>query len=229
MSERQPLRAVLFDLDGTLLDTAPDLAGALNRLRLREGLAPLPYARIRPHVSHGSVALTRLGFALAEDDPRFETLRLQLLEEYHACLAERTVLFDGMEGVLAHLVSAGLKWGIVTNKPGWLTLPLMTQIALAHPPGCILSGDSLPVRKPDPAPLLHAASLLGEAPGHCLYIGDAERDVEAGRRAGMRTLVAGYGYLRAEDDPRLWGADGLIETPAELLDWLRAESPLPLA
>lgn len=217
---------MLFDLDGTLLDTAPDLAGALNRLREQEGLPHLPFAEIRPHVSHGSVALTRLGFSLTEADPAFEALRLRLLDEYHAHVADQTRYFPGMEEVIANLVAQGLKWGIVTNKPGWLTLPLMACMTLPHPPGCIVSGDTLPVRKPDPAPLLLAAEQLGVAPQTCIYIGDAERDVEAGRRAGMRTLIARYGYLGLQDAPETWGADDFLDAPADLPDWLRLRGGL---
>jgi phosphoglycolate phosphatase len=215
-------RAVLFDLDGTLLDTAPDLAGALNRLRKQEGLPALPYETIRPHVSHGAAALTRLGFALSADDPAFEPLRLRLLDEYHAHVADETRYFSGMESTLETLVRHGLKWGIVTNKPGWLTTPLMARMAPVHPPLSVVSGDTLPVRKPDPAPLLLAAEQLGEIPQACVYIGDAERDVEAGRRAGMRTLIARYGYLGTLDTPDAWGADGFIETPLALCDWLQS-------
>ena len=218
MTCREAARAaVLFDLDGTLLDTAPDLAAALNRLRALEGLTALPYEAIRPHVSHGSKALTRLGFALAPDTAEFETLRLRLLDLYHEDVASRTRLFDGMGDVLLSLAAAGLCWGIVTNKPGWLTTPLLAQIALPVLPGCVISGDTLPVSKPDPAPLLLAAEQLGICPQDCLYIGDAARDVEAGQRAGMATLVATYGYLTEDDRPTAWGAGGLVESPREIL------------
>lgn len=219
--------AVLFDLDGTLLDTAPDLAAALNRLRELEGLAPLPYADIRPHVSHGSKALTRLGFELSPDSAEFETLRLRLLDLYHEDVASRSRLFDGMAHVLLGLQAASLAWGIVTNKPGWLTTPLLAQISLPVPPGCVISGDTLPVSKPDPAPLLLAAAQLGVSPQNCLYIGDAARDVEAGKRAGMATLVAAYGYLTQDDIPSAWGAGGLIASPPEILPhvmrWLESQ------
>jgi phosphoglycolate phosphatase len=209
--------AVLFDLDGTLLDTAPDLAAALNRLRQLEGLAPLPYADIRPHVSHGSKALTRLGFELPPESAEFEALRLRLLDLYREDVASRSRLFDGMATVLLGLQSTGLSWGIVTNKPGWLTTPLLAQIALPVHPGCVISGDTLSVSKPDPAPLLLAAAQLGIPPQNCLYIGDAARDVEAGQRAGMATLVAAYGYLTQDDIPTDWGAGGMVDSPLEIL------------
>lgn len=213
--------AVLFDLDGTLLDTAPDLGGALNRLRASEGLSPLPPAVIRPHVSHGSFALTRLGFGLSETDPAFEPLRLRLLDFYHADVAGATTPFPGVPELLEWLVAEGFHWGIVTNKPGWLTTPLLARVPFRQPAGCVISGDTLPTRKPDPAPLLHAAAQLAVAPAACVYVGDAARDVEAGRRAGMRTLIASYGYIGDEDRPDTWGADACLAAPLALRDWLR--------
>lgn len=214
-----PPRAILFDLDGTLLDTAPDLAGALNRLRLTRGLAPLPFSAIRPFVSHGSFALTRLGFDLVETDPQFEPLRLRLLDEYHAQIADHTLPFDGIPETLAWLQARDLRWGIVTNKPGWLTIPLLKKVGL-EPPGCVVSGDTLAICKPHPAPLLHASGCLGVTPSACYYVGDAERDVEAGRRAGMQTLIALYGYLGTADRPETWGADGMLASPQALRPWL---------
>lgn len=224
-SDRAPPRAILFDLDGTLLDTARDLAGALNRVRAAHGRAALPFAAIRPFVSHGSFALIRTGFELADTDPAFEPLRQALLTEYHAQIATHTCPFDGIERVLDWLVARGLRWGIVTNKPGWLTTPLLARIPLRHPPGCVVSGDTLATRKPDPAPLLHAAAQLDVAAEDCLYVGDAERDVEAGRRARMATLVALYGYLGPTDRPGDWGADGALAAPHELCDWLVTRWP----
>jgi phosphoglycolate phosphatase len=213
------VRGVLFDLDGTLLDTAPDMADALNRLRADEGLTQLPFERIRPHVSHGALRLIRVGF----DDPepgRFENLRGRYLDIYRQGLANRTRLFDGFDGVLAALEQAGLRWGVVTNKPGWLTLPLLEQLGLATRSACIVAGDTLPERKPHPMPLLHAAALLELEPRECLYLGDAERDVQAARNAGMIPLVAGFGYLDQGEDPAAWRPDGILSRPGELLDWL---------
>lgn len=221
----QTIAAVLFNLDGTLLDTAPDLAAALNRLRARHGQPPLPYEIIRPLASHGSYALTRLGFDHAEDSPEFEATRLALLDVYHAHVAEETTLFPGMETLLRAIEAAGLRWGIVTNKPGWLTEPLLATLNLALVPGCVVSGDTLPERKPHPAPLLYAAACIDCPPAACLYVGDAARDIEAGKRAGMQTLVAAYGYLGAEDDPAAWEADGIVGSPAEIAHWLALGSP----
>ncbi len=211
-------RALLLDLDGTLADTAPDLAAALNRLRAEEGLPPLPLERVRPAVSHGTGALLRLGFgAPGESDPG---LRRRLLAHYRAGIARATRLFAGMEGLLAGLEARGRPWGIVTNKPEALARPLVAALGLAGRAGCLLGGDSLPVRKPHPGPLLEAARRLGVPPAACLYLGDARRDVEAARAAGMGALVALYGYLAPGEDPAAWGAAGLVRHPAEVLDWM---------
>ena len=215
-------RAVLFDLDGTLIDTAPDLARALNRLLVEDGHAALSFATIRPYVSHGSAALIRLGYSLAVGSPAFETCRLRLLELYHADVAVESRLFDGMDAILQRCEDLGLPWGIVTNKPGWLTQPLLRALALDGRAACVIAGDSTSRNKPHPDPLLAAAAALGLASATCLYVGDAERDVSAAHAAGMAAVVALYGYLGPDDDPRAWGADGYIETPAELLAWLPA-------
>lgn len=214
------ITTVLFDLDGTLLDTAPDLAYALNEVRREQQLPPLPFAQIRPVVSHGSAGLLAAGFELAPGDDRFEPLRQRLLAIYQEHLAVQTRLFPGMESVLDALEDRGLAWGVVTNKPGWLTEPLLQRLDLARRSACIVSGDSTAQRKPDPAPLLHACGLAHCPPGQCVYVGDAERDIAAGRNAGMATLVALFGYLGDDDDPAQWGADGALEQPADLLRWL---------
>jgi phosphoglycolate phosphatase len=219
MSPRKGLRGVLLDLDGTLLDTAPDMAGALNQLLVDEGMEVLPYERIRPHVSHGALRLVRLAFG-EPDAPRFEDLRRRFLDFYRAGIAKHTRMFDGFEVVLDTLEAAGLRWGIVTNKPGWLTVPLLEELGLAARSGCIVSGDTLAERKPHPMPLLHAATLLGLAPRECVYMGDAERDVQAARNAGMIPLVAGFGYLGAGEDPNAWRPDAVFGQPTDLLEWL---------
>lgn len=221
------LHTVLFDLDGTLLDTAPDLAHALNRVREEEGEPPLPFARIRPVVSHGSTGLLRLGFGLAPGGARFERLRRRLLEIYQGHLAVDTRLFPGMEEVLGGIEALGLRWGVVTNKPGWLTEPLLAHLDLLPRMACVVSGDSIAQRKPDPAPMLHACTLAGCDAGGCVYVGDAERDIQAGRSAGMRTVVAAFGYIEPGHDPRTWGADAIVDTPAELLGWIRTAASGP--
>jgi N-acetyl-D-muramate 6-phosphate phosphatase len=217
------LLAVIFDLDGTLLDTAPDMVGALDALRLENGLAPLPFDAVRASVSHGSGRLVRLGFPDA-DLERLAALQRRYLEIYGAELSRKTRLFPGMDAVLAELALRRLALGIVTNKPAWLTEPLLKQLGLREQFVCVISGDSLSERKPHPMPLLHAARLAGAAPEYCLYVGDAERDVQAARAAGMRSLVATYGYLAEGENWRAWGGDGAIAAPGELLGWLEPGS-----
>lgn len=215
--------AVLFDLDGTLLDTAPDMIAALNALRRAEGLTELPYEQLRCHVSHGAIRLVERGFQL-QPGPRFEELRLRFLDLYRQDLAVGTRLFDGLEEVLDALEALRVPWGVVTNKPGWLTEPLMAAVGLASRAGCVVCGDTLPERKPSPAPLLHAAAQLRTAAASCVYVGDAERDVQAGRAAGMRTLVAGFGYIAPDEDPGTWQADGIVGRPDDLLAALNLRS-----
>ena len=211
---------MLFDLDGTLLDTAPDFVLALNALRAEEKLPHLAPAAIRPHVSHGSAALIRAGFEVASDDRDFERRRLRLLELYAQVLAQATVPFTGIEEVLTALERRGLPWGIVTNKPGWLTTPLLAALGLDQRAACIISGDSTPRAKPYPDPLLAAARVLDICPADCLYVGDAERDIEAARAAGMAVLVALYGYIGVDDHPEQWGGDGSITCARVLLAWI---------
>jgi phosphoglycolate phosphatase len=214
------IRTVLFDLDGTLLDTAPDLADALNAVLTEQGRTPLPFEQIRPVVSHGGIALIQLGFGLDRSDPGFEPLRQRLLAIYRDNLAVKTRLFAGMEKLLDEIEQRGLNWGIVTNKPGWLTEPLLQTLGLRERASCVVSGDTLEQRKPHPAPMLHACELAGSHPQQCVYVGDAERDIEAGRNAGMYTLVALFGYIQPQDTPESWQASALIDQPAEILDWL---------
>jgi N-acetyl-D-muramate 6-phosphate phosphatase len=208
--------ALLLDLDGTLLDTAPDMALALNRLRLEEGRAALPFGSIRPHVSHGAAALVRLGFGTPLG-AEFERLRLRFLALYAERLAGGTRLFPGCEQLLAAVEARGLPWGIVTNKPGYLTTPLLATLGLLTRAACVVAGDTVAERKPHPLPLLHAAGLIGRAPGACVYAGDHERDIIAGRDAGMHTVAVRYGYLAADEDPADWRPDAIVAAPDELL------------
>lgn len=213
------IRTILFDLDGTLADTAPDLAAALNVVRVKHGLAPLPFETIRPHVSHGSIALVRIGFGEPEQVPDFDIYRQELLDAYQANIANETCLFDGMLDVLAHIEAQNMNWGVVTNKPAYLTLPLMEALGLHKRAACIVSGDTIAERKPHPAPMLHACHLAGSEAEECVYIGDAERDIEAGRRAGMQTLVALFGYIGEDEQPEHWGASGMIHKPVDIIEW----------
>lgn len=216
------IQTVLFDLDGTLADTAPDLACALNTLLKEEGRAPLPFEHIRPVVSHGSPALLRVGFGLIPTDPNYAALRQRLLDHYARDLCRETRLFPGVEELLAELSRRGIAWGVVTNKPAFLTDPLMQLLAPNHPPVCIVSGDTTANKKPHPEPLLHACRLATAQPGACVYVGDAKRDVEAGKQAGMRALVALYGYIDENEAPHTWGADAMIDKPLDILTWLDA-------
>jgi phosphoglycolate phosphatase len=213
-------RTILFDLDGTLLDTAPDLADALNTVLRENQRSPLPLEDIRPVVSHGGMALIKLGFNLDNSDPAFEPLRQRLLEVYRKNISRHTRPFPGITELLDSIEQRGLNWGIVTNKPGWLTEPLLKDLGLFDRAACVVSGDTLDERKPHPAPMLHASELANSRPEHCVYIGDAQRDIEAGNNAGMQTLVALFGYLRKEDDPHSWNASSLIAHPQDLLAWL---------
>jgi phosphoglycolate phosphatase len=209
--------AVLFDLDGTLIDTAPDMGAALNNLLIEENRAPLPLAAIRPYVSQGGLVLTRLGFAgqVAEDE--IEPLRLRFLQHYRAIVAENSRLFDGLEDVLQELERRAISWGVVTNKPEWLTHPLLEQLGLASRSAVVIGGDTLPNRKPHPQPLQVAAERIGVDCHRCIYVGDDERDIVAGRAAQMKTLVAAYGYIEDADAIPGWQADGVIAAPRDLL------------
>ena len=219
------LRAVLFDLDGTVLDTAPDMHGALNVLLAERGRAPLPYAVVRPCVSHGAARVVRAGFPEAVE-PEFAALQRRFLEIYSGALAVETRLFDGMASVLDELAARGLLSGIVTNKSAWLTDPLLAQLGLTPRFACVVSGDTVAERKPHPLPMLHAARLAGVATAECIYVGDAERDVQAAHRAGMPALIAAYGYIPEDDDTAAWRGDGLLAAPLDLLDWLDASGRL---
>jgi 2-phosphoglycolate phosphatase len=216
---------VLFDLDGTLLDTAPDMWSAMNVLLGEQRRAPLPYSAVRPWVSHGAAGVLRQGFADVEPAV-FAELQRRFLEIYRTDLSRGTRLFPGMERVLDALSERGLHTGIVTNKAAWLTEPLLEQMAIRARFACVVSGDTLAERKPHPAPLLHAASLAGVSAAECIYVGDAERDVRAAHAAGMSALVALYGYLGADEEPRAWGGEGHLAEPLELLAWLDASGRL---
>ena len=211
---------MLFDLDGTLADTAPDMAGALAALCEERQLEPLPYARVRPVVSHGSRGLVRLSFGDSLTDDEMTVLCERFLVHYQHRLAEQTSLFEGIHTVLEALEIRSMPWGIVTNKPGWLTEPLIRTLGLESRAGCLISGDTVSKRKPDPLPLTRAAEALRIESKDCLYVGDAERDIVAGNAAGMKTLVALYGYIDGHEQPEHWGADGAVKTPEEILEWL---------
>jgi N-acetyl-D-muramate 6-phosphate phosphatase len=214
-------KIVLFDLDGTFADTAADLAHALNQTLQLHGEPTLSLEQIRPAVSHGGIALIRLGFNIELKDPRFESLRHDLLRFYIQDICLHTTLFPGMEPLLQRLEENNIPWGIVTNKPEWLTNPLMQQLQMTERAACIVCGDTTPNPKPHPEPILLACKLAGgHNPSECIYIGDAKRDIEAGNSAGTATLTALFGYIDENDNPDEWGADGTIEHPSQILDWL---------
>lgn len=214
------IRTVLFDLDGTLADTAPDLGFALNALLREHGRAPLADAHIRAAASHGARALLKLGFGLDPHEAGYDGLRHRFLQLYRQYICTHTTLFPGMATLIGTLVARGMRWGVVTNKPAALTEALIARLPECGTATCIVSGDTTANSKPHPEPVLHACARTGSRPEECVLVGDAQRDIEAGRRAGTRTLIALFGYLGPHDEPRAWGADGLISSAAEILNWL---------
>ncbi len=219
-NQQPAIHGVLFDLDGTLLDTAPDMTHALNLLLEEEGKQPLSFEVCRDHVSHGSIAMITLGFGTRQSASDLERRRQRFLHIYEKNLCVDTKLFDGMDETLDFLEEYKIKWGVVTNKPEFLTLPLMDQLDLTGRACSIISGDTLKQRKPHPQPLYRAASQCGCLATECIYVGDAERDILAGNRANMRTLLASYGYIDESQNPVEWGANGIVEYPGEILDWI---------
>jgi phosphoglycolate phosphatase len=215
-------RAILFDLDGTLADTAPDLAAAVNRLREERGLEPTPYELLRPVASAGARGLVGAAFGLKPGDEGYETLRIAFLENYEANIAVQSCLFNGVQAMLEHLQGQGIHWGIVTNKAARYTDKLVPLIGLQQA-GCVVSGDTTPHSKPHPAPLLEAARRLGIEPARCWYIGDDLRDIQAGQAAGMATVAAGWGYC-GHSEPLSWGAEALADSPMHLINFLRSNA-----
>ncbi|HLD16918.1 MAG TPA: phosphoglycolate phosphatase [Coxiellaceae bacterium] len=216
-----PLDIVLFDLDGTLLDTAADISMALNRVLVNRGLEPLPYEMLRSRVYGGSRTLLKDALQLEEGQPEFEQMKKEFHQHYRNNLVEKTVLFEGMEEVLRHLESHTIPWGIVTNKPVWLAEPLLKAFALHQRMACLIGGDTLSVTKPHPEPLLHACKLTRTLPEHSWYIGDSEVDMQAAKAARMRSFVAAYGYIPEDTDPKAWGADEILYSPRDLLHYLK--------
>jgi phosphoglycolate phosphatase len=220
MAANPTVSAVLFDLDGTLLDTAPDLVFAANAALAEADIPPRSVDELKPCISGGAAVMLRCAFNGDYEPALFGRVLQRMLELYHAHVADRTRFFDGTESVLGELERRGIPWGIVTNKMSRFTDPLLKKLNLADRAGCVISGDTTAEKKPHPLPLLEASRRLNHPPEECVYIGDAPGDVEAGRRAGMTTLTALYGYIAAEHAPHDWGADGLLATPRDLLPWL---------
>ena len=215
-----PVDAVLFDLDGTLVDSAPDLAGAANELRLAHGLPAMAFDALRPMVGTGARGMLDAAFGIGPDDARFEALREDFLQRYEARILRETRVFARMEPVLLALERHALPWGIVTNKVSRFAAPLVEGLGLMQRCAVLISGDSTPHTKPHPQPLLEAALRLGVAPQRCLYVGDDRRDVVAGRGARMTTLAAAWGYLGRDESADQWNADVVLAHPEELLIWL---------
>jgi 2-phosphoglycolate phosphatase len=214
------IEAVLFDLDGTFADTAPDLAAALNHVRGLHKLLPIPLELSRLQASHGSAGLIKLGFSIEPTSADFPAIRDELLAHYTAHICELTTLFAGMPELINTLEKRGLSWGIVTNKPQRFTLPLMQALGYAERAACLVSGDTCAHAKPHPEPLLHAATSMNISPQNCLYIGDDKRDITAGNAAGMKTLIALFGYIDPTADLKTWDAYAVINTPMDLLTYL---------
>ena len=217
-AESVRVKAVLFDLDGTFADTAPDLAAALNHVRASRNLPPLPLEVLRPQASHGSPGLLKTGMNVTPDMPEFSALRDIFLDYYTQHICQRTKLFDGMDALIEGLEQRGLPWGIVTNKPHRFTQPLMQALGMASRAACLISGDSCANAKPHPEPMLKACVIIGIAPEHCLYLGDDLRDMQAANAAAMRGVIAAYGYISADAQLENWGAQAKITHPIELLD-----------
>jgi N-acetyl-D-muramate 6-phosphate phosphatase len=214
------MRAVLFDLDGTLIDSAPDLAGAANDMRVERGLPALPYAQLRPMVGSGARGMVGRAFGAVPGDAEFDVLRDEFLSRYELRMARETRVFEAMAPVLEHLRAHGMPWGIVTNKATRFSEPLVAAMALHTHAATLVCGDTTPHAKPHPAPLFEAARRMGLAAADCCYVGDDLRDVQAGRAAGMTTVAAAWGYLGEGESIEAWGADHIIERPDQLLTLL---------
>jgi N-acetyl-D-muramate 6-phosphate phosphatase len=217
--------AVLFDLDGTLADTAPDMARTVNAMRTKRGLPPVATDLVRPHVSKGARGMICSAFGMTTEHPDFLAMREEFLDIYGRELCVDTVLFPGMEELLATLEADGIAWGVVTNKFERFARPILEQLGVAQRAAAIVGGDTCPRPKPFPDPLLFAAAQMRVAPASTLYVGDDERDVQAARAAGMPVIVAGYGYLGDGTPPTAWEADGVVGSAAEIGAWIRAQSP----
>ena len=217
------IRAVLFDLDGTLIDSAPDLGAAADKMRTDRGLPSLPLDRYRPMAGAGARGMLGEAFGMAPDHPEFPTLREEFFVNYESRMTELTSIFDGVPELVEQILQRKLAWGVVTNKAARFTEPLTRAMPLFATAGAVVSGDTTPHAKPHPAPLLEAATRLGLQPGQCIYVGDDERDIAAGLAAGMGTVAATYGSLGAKANPMEWGAHAAIKTPSELLQLLKQD------
>lgn len=219
MIQPAQIRTVLFDLDGTLVNTAPDLVNALNAVLERHNHPAVPIADVSPLISTGAAGM--LGFALGNiPEQRKQVLVNELVDHYHAHIADNSHLYPDMEKVLQQFEQRGVKWGVVTNKVTKLTESLLERLDLTNRAACIISGDTTPHSKPHPAPLLEACRITDTAPNNCVYIGDAKSDIEAAQRAIMPSLAAAYGFVSTDDDPENWGANTVVDNANQILDWV---------
>ncbi len=216
--------AVLFDLDGTLIDSAPDLAGACNDMRVERGRAALPYEQLRAMVGSGARGMVGTGFGIGPDDDSYAALRDEFLTRYESRMTRETRVFAGVPPMLARLRESGRCWGIVTNKASRFATPLVSSLGLSEQASTLVCGDTTSHAKPHPEPLLEAARRMGVEAGACVYVGDDRRDVDAGRAAGMSTLVAAWGYLGAGEPMSAWGASGIVDSPADVIAWIEGSA-----
>jgi len=212
--------AILFDLDGTLLDTAGDLSAAVNILLERTGKPPMPLEALRPYVSQGGLTMVSIAFDIPRESKKAKRLWRDYLEIYAENLSNTSRLFDGMESVLNRIEAQEISWGVVTNKPEVFTVPLLEALGLFHRAGCVVSGDTLIHSKPSPAPIIHACEILDVSPERVIMIGDDQRDIVSGRAAGTRTIAAAWGYIQPDDSPDSWGADAILQHPREIDGWI---------
>ena len=219
--QNKPIHAILFDLDGTLIDSAPDLGAAADKMRVERGLPSLPIADYRPFAGSGARGMLRVAFGMSPEDAAFPEMREEFFQNYERRMTQDTIVFEGVDEMLANLVAKALQWGVVTNKSKRFTDPLSQQMSLFATAGAVISGDTTPHAKPHPEPLLEAARRIGIAPEACVYVGDDERDIIAGKAAGMYTVAAVYGYLGEKQSVAHWGADDVIDSPRELLKRLK--------
>ncbi len=214
------VKAVLFDLDGTVIDSAPDLAGAANAMRLARGLEPVPYEHLRPCVGSGARGMVGAAFGIGPDDAAFEAMRAEFLDRYTRMLLDQTQVFEAMEALLQTIEASGTPWGVITNKHQRFTTPIVDGLDITRRAAVVICGDTTPHAKPHPAPLLEAARRINVNPAHCIYVGDDHRDMQAARAAGMHSAAAAWGYIPPGDDVMGWGADAVLHHASELLHFI---------
>ena len=216
----EKVQAVLFDLDGTLIDSAPDLGAAVDKMRVDRGMPSLPLSHYRPMAGAGARGMIGLAFGFTPDHPDYEVMKEEFFQNYEACMTQRTFAFEGVSQLIAALVARHLPWGVVTNKHERFTHRIVERMAWLQRSATVICGDTTPHAKPHPAPLLHAAVAIGIPAGECIYVGDDLRDIQSARAAGMPVLAAGFGYLGFGSQPSSWGADGVIDSPLDTLNYL---------